>query len=143
MNVRGQLTNVLKVLLAILIGLWICWLLSGCSPRVVEVEKPVIVENTHTQHHTDIVRDTLVWRDSIYHYIKGDTVVIERWHHTQQVNKWVVTDTIRDTIPRIVTVVEKQVQEVNHIYWWQKALMWLGGILSLLAAWKIYKAVRP
>lgn len=143
MNTRKALTNVGKVLLAICIGLLFCWLLSGCSPKVIEVEKPVIVEQTHTQTHTDIVRDTLVWRDSIYHYIKGDTVVIERWHTTQQVNKWVVTDTIRDTIPKVVTVIETRIQEVNKLHWWQKVLMWLGGILSLLAAWKIYKAVRP
>ena len=136
--IKRSLLSVGKVLLAICIGL----LLSGCSPKVIEVEKPVIVEQTHTQTHTDIVRDTLVWRDSIYHYVKGDTVIIEKWHHTQQVNKWVVTDTVRDTIPRIVTVVEKQVQEVNHIYWWQKALMCLGIILGLLTAFKIYKAVR-
>ena len=138
---KRDITNVLKVLLAICIGLCICWLLSGCSPRIVEVEKPVIVEQTHTQHHTDIVRDTLVWRDSIYHYVKGDTVVIEKWHTVQQVNKWVVTDTIRDTIPKVVTVVETRIEEVNHVYWWQKALMWAGGIAlvlgGLFAAWKI------
>ena len=70
---KRSLLSVGKVLLAICIGLCICWLLSGCSPKIVEVEKPVIVEQTHTQHHTDIVRDTLVWRDSVYHFVKGDT----------------------------------------------------------------------
>ena len=141
MNVRKDITNVLKVLFAFAIGLCICWLLSGCSPRIVEVEKPVIVEQTHTQHHTDIVRDTLVWRDSIYHFVKGDTVVIEKWHTTQQVNKWVVNDTIRDTIPKVVTVTETRIQEVNKLHWWQKVLCWLGGIAlvlgGLFAAWKL------
>lgn len=140
---KSDIINVGKVLLAIVLGLLICWALSGCSPKIVEVEKPVIVEQTHTQTHTDIVRDTLVWRDSIYHYVKGDTVVIEKWHHSLEVRKMVVADTVRDTIPRIVTVVEKQVQEVNHIYWWQKALMWAGVLALLLGggavAWKFYK----
>ena len=134
MNTRKALTNVGKVLLAICIGLWVCWLLSGCSPRIVEIEKPVIVENTHTQHHTDIVRDTLVWRDSIYHYVKGDTVVIEKWHHTERIERVGISDTLRDTIPKVVTVTETQVREVNVLRWWQKALMFAGivGIVGVL-----------
>ena len=140
MNTRKALTNVGKVLLAICIGLWVCWLLSGCSPRIVEVEKPVIVENTHTQTHTDIVRDTLVWRDSVYHFVKGDTVVIEKWHTVQQVNKWVVTDTIRDTIPKVVTVTDTRIVEKNVLRWWQKLLCWAGGLALAVAA--IFVAVR-
>ena len=134
MNTRKALTNVGKVLLDICIGLWVCWLLSGCSPRIVEIEKPVIVENTHTQHHTDIVRDTLVWRDSVYHYVKGDTVVIEKWHNTTRIERVGISDTLRDTIPRIVTVTETQVREVNVLRWWQKVLMWAGivGIVGVL-----------
>ena len=139
MNTRKALTNVGKVLLAICIGLWVCWLLSGCSPKVIEIEKPVIVENTHTQHHTDIVRDTLVWRDSIYHYVKGDTVVIERWHHTERIERVGISDTLRDTIPRIVTVTETRIVEKNVLRWWQKVLMWAGivsivGVLVVLGA---------
>ena len=43
-----------------------------------------------------------------------------------------------DTIPKVITV-EKQV-EVNHIYWWQKSLMWLGGILfSCIIIFLYYK----
>ena len=134
MNTRKALTNVGKVLLAICIGLWVCWLLSGCSPRIVEIEKPVIVENTHTQHHTDIVRDTLVWRDSIYHYVKGDTVVIEKWHHTERIERVGISDTLRDTIPKVVTVTETRIVEKNVLRWWQKALMWAGivGIVGVL-----------
>lgn len=134
MSVRKDITNVGKVLLAIVLGLLICWALSGCSPKIVEVEKPVIVEQTHTQNHTDIVRDTLIWRDSVYHYVQGDTVRIERWHHVANVSKMIVTDTIRDTIPRIVPVKETVVQEVNRLRWWQKVLMTAGiiGIIALL-----------
>ena len=134
MNTRKALTNVGKVLLAICIGLWVCWLLSGCSPRIVEVEKPVIVEQTHTQTHTDIVRDTLVWRDSIYHFVKGDTVVIEKWHNTVRIERVGISDTLRDTIPRIVTVTETRIVEKNVLRWWQKVLMWAGivGIVFIV-----------
>ena len=118
-------------------------LLAACSPRIVEVERPVIVEQTHTQTHTDIVRDTLMMRDSVYHYVKGDTVVIERWHHTQQVNRWVVADTVRDTIPRVVTVTRTETREVNRLRWWQKAMMWLGGAVTAVGVlWVAFKINR-
>lgn len=139
MNTRKALTNVGKVLLAICIGLWVCWLLSGCSPRIVEIEKPVIVENTHTQHHTDIVRDTLVWRDSVYHFVKGDTVVIEKWHHTERIERVGISDTLRDTIPKVVTVTETKIREVNVLRWWQSALMWAGVVFLLGTGLFIFK----
>lgn len=137
---KRSLLSVGKVLLAICIGLCICWLLSGCSPKIVEVEKPVIVEQTHTQHHTDIVRDTLVWRDSVYHFVKGDTVIIEKWHHSLEVRKMVVADTVRDTIPKVVTVAETRIVEKNVLRWWQKLLCWAGGLA--LACSAIFVAVR-
>ena len=139
MNTRKALANVGKVLLAICIGLWVCWLLSGCSPKVIEVEKPVIVENTHTQTHTDIVRDTLVWRDSIYHFVKGDTVVIEKWHNTVRIERVGISDTLRDTIPKVVTVTETRVREVNVLHWWQSALMWAGVVFLLGTGLFIFK----
>lgn len=131
---KQDIKNVLRVLVAIVLGMVVCWLLGGCSPRIVEVERPVVVEQTHTQTHTDIVRDTIIWRDSVYHYVQGDTVRIERWHHVANVSNMIVTDTIRDTIPRIVTVKETVVQEVNRLRWWQKVLMTAGiiGIIALL-----------
>jgi len=131
---KQDIKNVLRVLVAIVLGMVVCWLLGGCSPRIVEIEKPVVVEQTHTQTHTDIVRDTLIWRDSVYHYVQGDTVRIERWHHVANVSKMIVADTIRDTIPKVVTVRETVTHEVNRLHWWQKVLMTVGiiGIIALL-----------
>lgn len=114
----------------LVIALVCLMLLTMCGCKTIEVTKevPVITEHTTEHHHTDIVRDTLLMRDSVYHYVQGDTVIIERWHHTINVNKMVVADTIRDTIPKIVTVTRTEVKEVNHLYWWQNALMFIGGI---------------
>ena len=117
------------MLVAIVLGMVVCWLLGGCSPRVVEIERPVVVEQTHTQTHTDIIRDTLIWRDSVYHYVQGDTTIIERWHHTTQVTKVAVADTIRDTIPKVVTVTRTERVEVERkASLIERALMWAGGI---------------
>jgi len=141
---REALRDVGRVLVAIVLGMVVCWLIGGCSPRIVEVERPVVVEQTHTQTHTDIVRDTLIWRDSVYHYVQGDTVRIERWHHSIAVNKVMVADTIRDTIPKVVTVRETVTHEVNKLHWWQEVLMWAGGIgiavTALLVAARIKRS---
>lgn len=109
--------------------------LIACSCKTIEVVKevPVVTEHTTVQHRTDIVRDTLVMRDSVYHYVQGDTVIIERWHNTQAVNRYIVADTVRDTIPQAVTVTKTEIKEVEKkLHWWQNALMWLGGLLMVL-----------
>lgn len=102
--------------------------LCGCKTRYITTEVPVVVEHTSVQHRTDIVRDTLLMRDSIWHYVQGDTCIIERWHHSVKVERVMVADTIRDTIPQVVTQRVAEVREVNVLRWWQRALMWLGGV---------------
>lgn len=120
--------------------------LCGCKTRYVTTEVPVVVEHTSVQHHTDIVRDTLLMRDSIWHYVQGDTTIIERWHHAVKVERVMVADTIRDTIPQVVTQRVAEVREVNRLHWWQSALMWMGMAAMLLVgiwlawlAWRVRK----
>ena len=132
-TIRTDLIEVGKVIIALLLGLAVCAMLGGCSPRIVTQEVPVLVEHTTEHHSTDIVRDTLIMRDSVWHYVQGDTVRIERWHHVANVSKMIRTDTIRDTVPRVVTVTKTIVNEVNVLHWWQKALM-IVGCLPLLCA---------
>lgn len=136
----GMMTLVVAAL-----TLAVIMLCGGCRTIEVTREVPVVTEHTTEHHHTDIVRDTLYHRDSIYHYVQGDTVIIERWHHTVNINKVVVADTIRDTIPKIVTVTEVKTREVEKpMHWWQKALMWLGGAVlagcALMIGLKINRA---
>lgn len=119
---------------------------SSCKTRYITTEVPVVVEHTSVQHHTDIVRDTLLMRDSVWHYVQGDTCIIERWHHAVKVERVLVADTIRDTIPQVVTQRIAEVREVNVLRWWQSALMWLGMAAMLLVgiwlawlAWRVRK----
>lgn len=119
--------------LVVAIVLLLLTVMCGCRTTEVTKEVPVVTEKVTERNHIDIVRDTLMMRDSIYHYVQGDTVIIERWHHTVNVNKTVVADTIRDTIPQVVTVTRTEVKEVNRLHWWQSALMWIGGIAVLAA----------
>lgn len=113
--------------------------MCGCKTTETIREVPVITEHTTVQHHTDIIRDTLLQKDSVYHYVMGDTVIIEKWHHTVNVNKVLVTDTIRDTIPKVVTVTQTEIKEVNRLHWWQNALMWAGGIMLVIGVFRIKK----
>ena len=103
-------------------------MLSACKTTTKIVEVPVEVVKKEYIHDTKI--DIVYIRDSVYRWQKGDTLYITKWHTKfKYINK---VDTIikTDSIPKIVSV-EKKV-EVNHIYWWQKLLMWLGGITIVL-----------
>ena len=103
-------------------------MLSACKTTTKIVEVPVEVVKKEYIHDTKI--DSVYIRDSVDRWQKGDTLYITKWHTKfKYINK---VDTIIkiDSIPKIVSV-EKKV-EVNHIYWWQKLLMWLGGITIVL-----------
>lgn len=121
-HVRNSLRHVVATLVAIALGLIACALLSGCKTTEVVREVPVVTEHTTIQHHTDIVRDTLLMRDSVYHYVQGDTVIIERWHHVANVSKMIITDTIHDTVPKVVTTTKVITKtEARAVQWWQVA----------------------
>lgn len=116
--------------------------------KVVEVPKVVTQEHTIESVRIDHVRDTLVQRDSIYHYVQGDTVRIERWHYLQGTTNVIKVDTLikTDSVPYPVTV-EKTITKVEEVekklHWYQKLLMAVGGIALILGAlgvaWKIGK----
>ena len=107
--------------------LFLAVLLVGCKTTEVVKEVPVVVEHTSVTNHTDIVRDTLIMRDSVYHLIKGDTLIVEKWHTIKEVNKVVVSDTIRDSIPVVTEVVK--LQEVERpLTKWEQAKMDMGGM---------------
>lgn len=83
-------------------------------------------------------RDSIHEKDSVSVVIKGDTVMIDRWHtvykeHSYadaQKQKDIVHDTVFQTHTEYIDkYIEKEViQEVNRLYWWQKTLMWIGGL---------------
>lgn len=147
-----------ELVAAFAIALLICFVITcvvGCKPHkevVTEyVEQPVVVTQ---EHHTesvrvDIVRDTIHQRDSIYHYIKGDTTIIERWHYYTNNNQAIRVDTLVkvDSVQVPVEVVRvkevTKVEEVNRLKWWQRLLMGIGGLaliaVGIMTAYKIGK----
>lgn len=128
--------------LAFLIGLIICALLSSCSTtKVVEVERV----KTDTTYITKWQRDSVWLHDSIHVTEKGDTVRIERWH-TKYIEKQVHDTTYvatHDTIPQPYEVVKEVQAELS---WWQRVRLWLGNavllaVIVFVGHWilKIYK----
>lgn len=99
-----------------------------------------------------IKRDSIHEKDSVSVVIKGDTVMIDRWHtiykessnYDNQKEKELVYDTVYQTHTEYIDkYIEKEViQEVNKLYWWQKTLMWLGVAFFALLAFVVYKVVR-
>ena len=111
----------------------------ACSPKKQVtsqfVEVPVPVETVRTEYIHDTRIDSVFVKDSIDRWMKGDTMFIYKEHTKYKyINK---TDTVIriDTIPKIVKVETKSETikevEVNHIKWYQSALMWIGGVVLL------------
>ncbi len=139
-----------------LLGLLACLVITLCGCKTqkevqverVEVPVPIVQEHTIESVKIDHVRDTLVQRDSIFHYVKGDTVLIEKWHWLQGSTNAVRVDTLIkwDSIEVPVEVVREKTRTVTKIEevekplkWWQQALMWMGFGLLVVIGWKIIK----
>lgn len=102
-------------------------LFSGCkSTEYIQVP----VEKTKTEYITK--KDSIYIHDSIdvYKEVKGDTVYINKFKY--RIKEVLKKDTVlkTDTITKMVTI-NKEV-EVNKLYFWQKGLMYLGGVGIIL-----------
>ena len=142
-NIGDAWVAILTIIGALLICLCIT-LLTGCRTRYITTEVPVVLHERDSivkvqQFHT---HDTLMVRDSIFTIVKGDTVLIERWHNLQAINHVARVDTVyKDReVEKPVQVTTTELREVNHLHWWQKCLMWCGafaiGIGGGLLYWK-------
>lgn len=110
--------------------IFISLIFFSCKTSTKIVEVPVEVIKKEYIHDTKI--DSIYIRDSIDRWQKGDTLFITKYSTKYKYVNRVDTVLKVDTIPKIVsTTIEKKV-EVNHIYWYQKTLMWLGGIAVIL-----------
>lgn len=103
-------------------------LVCSCKTKQQTLTEYVYLERTDTLRQTLWRVDSVSVHDSIVTVVKGDSVLIERWH-TKYKEKLRI-----DTVERIKAVTEWRTRtevktvEVNKLYWWQKALMWIGGI---------------
>lgn len=122
-------------LLALMIAAIVC---GSCTRKIyIPVEQ--------TQHSADTLwrtlwrTDTIIDRDTLQTFVKGDSVMIERIRWRYRVKE--KHDTIRQTHTDSIYVREPYPVEVvretaRPLSWWQKTLMTLGGISAagILAA---------
>lgn len=122
--------SAVAVIIALVVLALVCF---SCKTKYITQteykEVPVVLHDTVAKNILRI--DTTIVKDSVYFAVKGDTIYKERYK-----NKWriqVVHDTINKVVKIPVEVVRTRTQtktvvkEVNHIYWWQKVLMLIGG----------------
>ena len=101
-------------------------------------EIAVPITNTKIEYRDRFLYDSIYIHDSIFTLIKDDTVYISKNKETNRlVNKTdtiIKTDTIKVPveITKTVTKTETCVNEVNKLYWWQKILISIGGIVFVL-----------
>ena len=101
-------------------------------------EIAVPITNTKIEYRDRFLHDSIYVHDSIFTLIKGDTVYIYKNKETNRlVNKTdtiIKTDTIKVPVEITKTVIkaETHIKEVNKLYWWQKILMSIGGIVFVL-----------
>ena len=98
--------------------------------------------HTDTLIQTTVRHDSVMLHDSIYHMVKGDTVLIERWH--TKYRERLVHDTLYqhriDTISKPYPVPEYVEKKLS---WWQRLRLHLGNImLVLIGAAVLYAAAR-
>lgn len=129
----------------LLVALVLAALMFLCSCKTqtvverVEVPVPVVQEHTIESVKIDHVRDTLIQRDSVYYWVNGDTVRIEKWHYLQGTTNVVRVDTLIKTdsveVPvEVVREVTKTVEVEKQLSWWQKTKMGLGTAMLVLLA---------
>ena len=132
--------------------------LCGCSPRVVTQEVPVMIHDSvrvvQTERVTDTIRETntislidTMWLDTstvatlgmpVLHHARTTSVASDRNERS--------TNTSADTICvyRDKPVPYKvEVPVVRPLTWWQRVLMWLGGVLGIgivtMVAWAMWR----
>ena len=101
-------------------------------------EIAVPITNTKIEYRDRFLYDSIYVHDSIFTFIKGDTVYISKNKETNRLvnkdNTIIKTDTIKVPVEITKTVTKTKicVKEVNKLYWWQKILMSIGGIVFVL-----------
>lgn len=115
-------------------------LLMSCKVQREVIEIPV--ETVKTEYIYTGRVDSILVKDSVDRYINGDTLILYRNHiQYRYLNR---TDTVVkvDSIPKIVEVKVKETVEVNHIKWYQEALMWIGGVVILISFLYLFYIIK-
>ena len=124
---EGCASAVAVIIALVVLALVICSCRTKYITETEYKEVPVVMHDTIAKNIWRI--DTTIVKDSVYFAVKGDTVFKERYN-----TKWRIKmahDTINKVVEKPVEVlrtsIKTETKEVNHLYWWQKVLMLIGG----------------
>lgn len=113
-------------------------LLISCKTNTKLIEVPV--ETIKTEYIHDVRIDSVHIKDSVDRWLSGDTLYI---YKEKNIYKYKFrTDTLikTDTIPKLIKVETTKEVKVNYIKWYQKWLMYIGGIgLLVIITLVVYK----
>lgn len=148
MMIRKRFERCWWSVIVLLAAITLLFFLSGCS-RKIYVPTETVSVRTDTLRLVQTRLDSVFVHDSITLVQRGDTVFSERWHiryrdrvHVDTVIRARVdTQFIKEAYP---VEVEKRVEVAKPLRWWQKTLMWFGGICAAIGiiatavmCWKI------
>ena len=129
----------LWLFLTVILAITSCRTVKYIDRTVVDSTKIAVpITNTKIEYRDRFLYDSIYVHDSIFTLINNDTVYISKNKETNRlVNKTdtiIKTDTIKVPveITKTVTKTKTCVNEVNKLYWWQKILMSIGGIVFVL-----------
>ena len=129
-RVAATICHIAGVCLAFFIVFALCAMCSSCTTTQYV---PVIEHHTDTLIQTKVVHDSIHVKDSTHVEWKDSIIKIEHWH-TEYVDHAVHDTTYiskTDTVPKPYPV--ETIKEVEKpLAWWQKTLMYLGGLLIVI-----------
>lgn len=132
----GAGVTVLIIIAALAMLLCLC----ACKTQTKVVQVPTYLHDTTTVYRYQVRHDTLhsYTRDSVYMYVKGDTVYHNAVRYIDNSRVVYRCDTVHSNkvVERPVVVTKTQVKEVEkQLTKWQRTKMKLGGwLLAVLAA---------
>lgn len=136
---EGCASSVAVIIALIVLAVVLCSCKTKYITETEYKEVPVVMHDTIAKNIWRI--DTTIVKDSVYFAVKGDTIYKERYNTLWKIK--VAHDTINKVVEKPVEVlrtsIKTETKEVNHLYWWQKVLMLIGGASLIYLVVQIYK----
>lgn len=136
---------------------FVCVLMSGCSPKIVEKVVTQVEYRDRVVHDTATVEvpvevEKIVTRDTVSHlennWAKSDAMVSDGFlHHSLESKPRIIQVPVEvhvtDTVWKEQEIIEKEVEVEKPLSWWQSfeigAFWWLIGAVALLLVWTFRK----
>lgn len=118
----------MRGLLWVLLGIFALCGIAGCKTRHETIREYVYAEQRDSFQRVEYRLDSIHVRDSIVTFIKGDSVITDRWHTSYRELQRVDTVEKVRTRTEYLTRTEVKTVEVNRLTLWQKILAYTGAL---------------